>query len=409
MRSGVRPADIAVALRLAPVVVGVALAAMPAWSAPISEAKLSREFAVVQEQSLGAAGTARERERALVRLQRDLVLLQRDAEGTQRGLQESRPEQEQFLGALEWLARNPPGSFPLAPQGPIDRARTRMLVAATVPALGAEAHALTREFARLAVLRTEVAKKEDELGQARAALVQDRDALAQLIRRRAELVRQLVREDKAGEKRLRTIGEQAGDLAQLIKQAAAGSEPDRHDKDGRRKAGKDKTALAADADPGRPKNLRVFDAAPGLLTAPVAGEVTRRFGEGATNGPDSQGLSFATIPGAVVVAPFDGRVEYAGLFRDYGLILIIRHGAAYHSVLAGLDRIDTVTGEWVLAGEPVGAMPESGTGDSGAVLRFELRRDGGPLDPLPLLAAAGNQQGRESGRGDSADDNRVRE
>ena len=49
---------------------------------------------------------------------------------------------------------------------------------------------------------------------------------------------------------------------------------------------------------------------------------------------------------------------FAGPFRGYGQILIIEHGDGYHSLLAGLDRIDGAVGQWLVAGEPVGVMPE---------------------------------------------------
>jgi len=84
-----------------------------------------------------------------------------------------------------------------------------------------------------------------------------------------------------------------------------------------------------------------------------------------------------------VLAPFDGQVIYRGPFRSYGEILIIQHGGGYHSVLAGLGRSDAAVGQWVLAGEPVGAMgsPQDGK----AQLYVELRRDGHPIDPAPWL------------------------
>src|SRR5207237_10720382 len=144
--------------------------------------------------------------------------------------------------------------------------------------------------------------------------------------------------------------------------------------------------------------LRVFDAAAGpALHPPVAGSIAHRFGVAGAADKPSDGLDFAVLPGAVVVAPFDGRIDFAGRLRDRGLVLIIGHGGGYHSVLAGLDRIDAKPGEWVLAGEPVGAMPGSPGSGSGTVLTFELRRDGSPVDPFPSLIGSGEPAGREGG------------
>ena len=55
--------------------------------------------------------------------------------------------------------------------------------------------------------------------------------------------------------------------------------------------------------------------------------------------------------------PLTAAVVFAGPFRGYGRILIIEHSDGYHSLLAGLGRDRRpVVGQWVLAGEPVGAM-----------------------------------------------------
>src|SRR3546814_13495368 len=86
---------------------------------------------------------------------------------------------------------------------------------------------------------------------------------------------------------------------------------------------------------------------------PVRGSVVRLYGqESQAPGSTDKGISIRARPGAQVVAPFDGKIAYAGPFRGYGLILIIDHGGRYHTILAGFDRIDAVVGQWGLAGEP---------------------------------------------------------
>jgi septal ring factor EnvC (AmiA/AmiB activator) len=99
-------------------------------------------------------------------------------------------------------------------------------------------------------------------------------------------------------------------------------------------------------------------------------------------GISSKGITIETRSGAQVVAPFDGRIEFAGPFRGYGQILIIEHADGYHSLLAGLGRIDGTVGQSLVAGEPVGAM---GSSDRPS-LYLELRRHGQPINPLPWLA-----------------------
>ena len=125
---------------------------------------------------------------------------------------------------------------------------------------------------------------------------------------------------------------------------------------------------------------------------PVAGQVTTRYGEADKFGVTSRGLTVTSRPGAQVVAPSAGSVMFAGPFRGYGLILIVEHPNGYHSLIAGLGRIDTKVGQRVLAGEPLGVMgtPPDGNPD----LYFELRRNGQPINPQRGLPASdGKGQG----------------
>ena len=122
---------------------------------------------------------------------------------------------------------------------------------------------------------------------------------------------------------------------------------------------------------------------------PARGRVVRRYGQSGGTEGTAKGISIKARNGAQVVAPYDGQVVYAGPFRRYGQILIIEHGGRYHTLLAGLDRIDAVVGQWLLAGEPVGTLgsPQNGNPE----LYFELRRAGEPINPLPWLATTGDK------------------
>ncbi len=139
----------------------------------------------------------------------------------------------------------------------------------------------------------------------------------------------------------------------------------------------------------RPDNVRPFPDAGATLRMPARGRVVRRYGQSGGTEGTAKGISIKARNGAQVVAPYDGQVVYAGPFRRYGQILIIEHGGRYHTLLAGLDRIDAVVGQWLLAGEPVGTLgsPQNGNPE----LYFELRRAGEPINPLPWLATTGDK------------------
>jgi septal ring factor EnvC (AmiA/AmiB activator) len=127
-----------------------------------------------------------------------------------------------------------------------------------------------------------------------------------------------------------------------------------------------------------------FSAAKGRMPYPARGKVVARYGETNEVGTINKGLVIATRGSAQVVAPYDGHVAFAGEFRGYGLLLIIEHGEGYHTLLAGMDRIDSTVGQRVVAGEPVGIM---GGNEARPTLYVELRRNGQPVNPLPWLTA----------------------
>jgi septal ring factor EnvC (AmiA/AmiB activator) len=120
-------------------------------------------------------------------------------------------------------------------------------------------------------------------------------------------------------------------------------------------------------------------------TLPAAGRILSTYGTQTDFGASNHGITIETRPDAVVVAPWAGRVMFAGSFRGYGQILIIEHADGYHSLIAGLGHIDTDVGRSLATGEPVGNMGRPP--DRNPTLYFELRHHGQPVNPQPWLAA----------------------
>ena len=124
----------------------------------------------------------------------------------------------------------------------------------------------------------------------------------------------------------------------------------------------------------------------GQLQPPVIGVVVKGWGEQTDGGP-ATGVSYHAPPGAHVISPCGGRVVFAQSFRSYGLLLIVDCGGGYHVVLAGFERLDVKLGQSLVAGEPVGVMPnwEPGSEAHRPALYVELRHDGTPVNPAPWL------------------------
>jgi septal ring factor EnvC (AmiA/AmiB activator) len=103
-------------------------------------------------------------------------------------------------------------------------------------------------------------------------------------------------------------------------------------------------------------------------------------------GAESQGLTIEGRPSALVVAPMGGVVRYAGYFKNYGKIIIVEHQKDYHSLIAGLSKIDTVVGQSVSAGEPIGTLPKTSADGGKPSLYYELRLSGEPVNPARKFA-----------------------
>lgn len=114
---------------------------------------------------------------------------------------------------------------------------------------------------------------------------------------------------------------------------------------------------------------------------PADGEVVTRFSASKVG---QKGIAIAGAEGAPVRAAEDGVVVYRGNgLTGYGNLLIVKHNDRWLSAYAHNRDMVVKEGTAVKAGEKIATMGASGTFRT--QLHFEIRRDGKPVDPLPLL------------------------
>jgi septal ring factor EnvC (AmiA/AmiB activator) len=116
------------------------------------------------------------------------------------------------------------------------------------------------------------------------------------------------------------------------------------------------------------------------MQAPVAGVLTRRWGQVLPGRGRSEGVAWKTQPLAQVRAPARGQVDYAGPLKGWGQVVVLKLDDHVRVVLTGLDRADTAAGRSVAAGEPIGLM-----GRGGPEIYMEVRRDGEAVNPISWL------------------------
>lgn len=336
-------------------------------------------------------------------------------------LEKRRDEMADLLAALSRLDRHPPPALAVRPGDALASIRSALLLGAIVPELQEDARELRDRLEQLAALRVDILQERETLTAARNSLDADRAELQTLLDRQVALQKKLTKEAQSEQSRAEALSRQATDLTDLIAklESAAASrlptarpeprpEPERKPEP-QRKPAPSRTPSASESSeretvmlrpPAHPPALpssRRFSEAKGLIHPPVSGMVVRSYGADDESGAKSQGITISTRPDAQIVAPFDGKISYAGPFRHYGQLLIISVGEGYHILLAGMKRIDGTVGQNVLAGEPIGMMGASPARDdqaargntdklgAGPRLYIEFRKEGNPLDPRPWL------------------------
>lgn len=276
---------------------------------------------------------------------------------------------QRLLGVLVTIESAPSPLLLLHPDGPVDTARSGMILAEVTPALTREAEALRAELEELAVLRSLQESAAGTLQEGLRGVQEARTRLSHAISERTDLPRRFLDDPAALQ--------QIIDSTETLQGFASG--------------------LAAMEPVADGPVLPAFDAARGRLPLPVTGRVLRGFEEPDAAGILRPGLVVATPPRALVTTPWPATVRYRGPLLDYGNVMVLEPGGDYLLVLAGLEEVYGEVGEVLQAGAPVGLMGGAppaaeaflGTGGIGSggelseTLYLELRKGTAPVDPEP--------------------------
>lgn len=312
----------------------------------------------------------------------------------EQALDANRAQMARTLAAMQRLSRRPADLALLRPGEAERTLKSAALLRELVPQLQREADAVSEQIDRILALRADLAAQRQALSGERESLAARRAELDAARREREAERRRFLSEAEQETRRMTELADKAETLEGLI--AALQAERRRRlaaARDAAERVGERPVPPGAQAQAARTPAVP-FSAARGTMPLPARGRLVRDFGEDGEVGA-ARGITIATVAGAQVVAPYDGRIAFAGPFRGYGTLLIIAHSEGYHTLLAGMQRVYASVGQWVLAGEPVGAMAaEAAIQQDGKAsltdmpqLYVELRKGGDPVNPLPWLAA----------------------
>jgi murein hydrolase activator len=275
-----------------------------------------------------------------------------------------RTEIMRLVAALEAISRTPVPQRGIHPDGPLGAARAAAMMDRLEPALRKEAGALAGEVVALKAARSVEARGAAALAAAEARLAIARSKLA------AAMAAAVPPVEGPEVSALTMVARDSDTLTALA------------------------AALARTGD--APAAPAPGSAAP--LLWPVAGAVTRHFDEPDAAGVRRPGIVVGAPALAIVKAPADAVVRYAGPFLEYGYVTVLEPDGTSMIVLAGLAQLQVRTGASVKRGDLLGLMggrsPDveesvSPGGDTGTgpeeTLYIEIRQGRGPVDPEPLF------------------------
>jgi septal ring factor EnvC (AmiA/AmiB activator) len=325
---------------------------------------LAKEAATLKKKLIETAARIESLEQQKIDADAKIDRLSEEDAKLSKGFANDRVAVTRLLGVLERLQHDMPPALAMRPDDALGAARGAMLIGASLPPVYAQAARLSRRI--------------DALKRTREALEQQRiaaaDTSARLNIARGELDELLAQKQHEAAGAAESYGTLKDRMEEVAREAADFQALLARVQTLRREA-------SGDTDDGvvtvEATSLGSFNGLPrNSILEPVVGK--------ATGGTDSRnpGLSYATRPGAQVIAPSDGKVLYAGPYHKSGQVLILEITTGYDAVLAGLGRVTVKPNDQLLAGEPVGTMPPDAADDR---LYFELRHDGHGQSPMPWL------------------------
>ena len=333
---------------------------------------LAAEAKALRQKLIDAAARTEALEREQIDLDGQISKLQAEDVTLTQSFARDRISVTRLLAVLERLQHDMPPALAVRPDDALAAARGAMLVGGTLPPIYEKAAELAHRLDRLKATRIALVTRRADAVKNADALVQSRAQLESLSAQKDAEAAGAAERYGGLKARLAEVAAKAADFQSLVTRIGQ-----------LRRAGADAgekgivTVTASDRGASGPLSKgSLLPPVVGTLVPPPPGVETAK----------NPGLTYATRGGAQIIAPADGKVLFAGPYHRSGQVLILEITTGYDLVLAGLGRVSVRPNDELLAGEPVGTMPDNGPDAASESLYFELRRDGHGLDPTPWLS-----------------------
>ena len=355
-------------------------------------AEITEEVKTLSANIVKYAKVIQNNEDKISSMEQELEQLQQDLKAAEASFTLEDEHLIKTLSALQNLALKPTESLFVQPLTPVEIIRSAMLLRETVPHLEESANRIKAQLDKIEKQKKQVETQVEKIKRQKKQMEEEHAELKSMMKRKSALRNSIENKSEEAKKKVSKLAAQAQDIRDLLdKLEKQRLEKQRQEQEAERKRlaeekrkKKEEEKQRADLIKFKPQSIKEigenFIKAKGKLPLPARGQIVTRYGEETAKGVTSKGIIVKTRPQAQVVAPFDGNVIFAGPFRGYGSVIIIEHGKGYLSLMAGLDTVDCELGQMLLAGEPIGLMPED---DS--KLYVEIRKDNHPINPLTWI------------------------
>ncbi|MEM7214686.1 MAG: peptidoglycan DD-metalloendopeptidase family protein [Pseudomonadota bacterium] len=369
---------------------------------------LDKDRTTINKALVETTKKSRELEKKIDSAGNRLSRLRDDQDNVRASLNSKKSLLAEVLGALQRMGRKPPPALLVTPEDALSSVRSAILLGSVIPEMRSETEILIGELRQLASISEDIRSEREGLTADLTLFAQEEERLNLLLEQKRQLASSITSDLAQESVKAAELAAQAGSLNELIAnleteiessraaaEAARKAEAERELREQERIAAAQKYKLEDSfSDPGRLAPAIAFNKTKGLLPLPVNGVAVSEFGENDGAGSANKGLSLEARENSRVISPADGWIVYAGPFRTYGQLLIINAGAGYHVVMAGMEDINVLPGQFVIVGEPVGKMGAQQVAGVGQIdvsttkpiLYVEFRKDGKSIDPAPWWA-----------------------
>ena len=336
--------------------------------------KVRKDVSALKKTLAKTAQQAQNIETGLTSLELETAGLTARVDDLSAQIQDDRAQTMELIAALQRLEATPPPPLALTPRNAKRAADAGLLIASMSEQLKSRADALTLNLKALEITQAQLELKKNDLSTQRAKLKSELNQVNAGLSTKSKLEAKLADEKKAAAAEADRLAAESKTLIELIaklEREAAAIVP-------RKKPG---------AKPAKklvlPKGTKRFAEAKGGMLQPVSGRLLKRYGRG------EKGITYAGRSAGQVIAPYAGRIEFSGPFKNYENVIILNVGDGYFVLLTGLNELFVDAGDTIQRGEPVGKLPSQ----TGAELYIELRKNGSPVDPKPWLGASDVKSG----------------